>query len=96
MLAMKPQDAGIQLTVSKLLILIHGTSFLYTITKCPASLCKIELLHLQSHFNQFPSTILLKTLIFTNVRKKFGESSFAHAILLQMSSYSLPSAELTF
>ena len=96
MLAMKPQYAGIQLMVSKLLILIHGISFLYTITKCPASLSKIELLHLQSHFNQFLSTILLKTLIFTNVRKKFGESSFAHAILLQMSSYSLPSAELTF
>lgn len=57
---------------------------------------KIELLCLQSHFNQFPSPILLKTLIFTNVRNEFGESSFAHAVLLQMSSYSLPSAELTF
>lgn len=59
-------------------------------------MCKMESLPLQSHFNHFPRGMLLKTLIFTNVRKMVAESRFAHAFLLQMSSYSLPSAELTF
>lgn len=73
-LAMKSEDAGIQLSnLKKFLILIHGSSFFYTITEMPY---KIELLCLQSHFNQFPSPILLKTLIFTNVRNEFGGLKF--------------------
>ena len=51
------------------------------------STCHVRILHF---------IISYLTFIFTNLRKMFAESKFPHAFLLQMSSCSLPSAELTF